>query len=174
MSNSSPLSPNSSSEEIRWPAAVLSVNAWRGQLLQAFASAEAAASEALLKLADVPGCGDIRLRLLIGQRFQDLADALAANASFGTEGLAAASCLTAFRRHEPLRTVLGHGAFRIALDRRDRWIVVAKVITIRGRGAERATHVFEQEDAEAMSAEVKALSQKLCSSLAVLTRRHCG
>lgn len=128
-------------EEARWTAAAQSVNAWRGQLVQA--SADAAVSEALLGLSGIPGRGEhIRLPHLIGQRFQDLADALDASGPFAAEGVIAASCLAALRIHEPLRTVLGHGVFRIALDRRDRWVVIAKVVTFRAKGAERISLVF--------------------------------
>jgi hypothetical protein len=158
-------------EEARWAAAAQSVNAWRGQLVQAFASTEAAVSEALLGLSSVPGRGDhVRLRHLIGPRFQDLADALDASGPFSAEGAVAASCLAAFRVYEPLRTVLGHGVFRIAIDRRDRWVVIAKVVTFRTKGAERTLQVFEQDDAERMAAEVRSLGQKVSSSLGNLTR----
>jgi hypothetical protein len=158
-------------EEARWIAAAQSVNAWRGQLVQAFASVEAAVSEALLGLSGIPGRGDdIRLRHLIGQRFQDLGDALDASSPFAAEGAIAASCIAAFRIHEPLRTVLGHGVFRIALDRRDRWVVIAKVVTFRAKGAERISLVFEQDDAERTASEVRALGQKVSSSLGNLMR----
>ncbi|MBC3941160.1 hypothetical protein [Sphingomonas albertensis] len=103
-------------EEARWIGAAQSVNAWRKQFVQAFASAESAVSEALLGLSGIPGPGDhIRLRHLIRQRFQDLADALDASGPVAAEGVIAAFCLAAFRIHEPLRTVVGHGVFRIAL-----------------------------------------------------------
>ena len=139
--------------------------------MQAFSSTEAAVSEALLRLAEVPAGGErVRLRHLIGQRFQDIADAVGQSGPFAADGAAAASCLAAFRVHEPLRTVLCHGAFRIALDRRDRWVVIAKVVAFRGDGAERTSHVFEQDDAERLAAEVRSLGQKVSSSLGNLTR----
>lgn len=152
-----------------WDLATCSVNAWRGTVLHHFAVTECAVTETLARLA---GCGDrgarVRLRHLIGQRFQDLQDAIDADGPFAVEGGAVLETLKTFRAHEYLRTVLGRGSTRIALDRGDRWIVEMKVSTFRGRMLERTSHFFEQEAAEALLLEIRQAARRLSSKLATL------
>jgi hypothetical protein len=152
-----------------WDAAACSVNAWRGTVLHHFAVTECAVTETLAALA---GCGErgarVRLRHLIGQRFQDLQDAIGADGPFFIEGQAIEEALMAFRTHERLRTVLGHGSTRIALDRGGRWIVEIKVSTFRGRTLERTSHFFEQEAAEVLASEIRQMARRLSSKLSTL------
>ncbi|MBP2513846.1 hypothetical protein [Sphingomonas sp. PvP018] len=156
-------------DQADWKAAIAAVNAWRGLALQSFASAEQSVSETLLLLSDLPERGTrIALRHLVGQRFQDLEDALSTGGPFGDEGAVALAAVTAFRRHEHLRTVLAHGVAKIALDRQGRWVVVMRVLTFRGRQAERAVRVFEQIEAEALCEEIRLTAQRLCSTLSNL------
>lgn len=106
-----------------WDEAISSVNAWRGQAIQCFAQAEVAVSETLLALARHEGPGAlVRLRRLVGQRFQDLHDTLAPEGPFSAEGTAASAALAAFRAHEDLRPALCHGVAKVALDRQGRWL----------------------------------------------------
>lgn len=154
-----------------WDAASQQVSAWRGSMLQYFGSAEAGVSKTLARVA---ACGErglrVRLRHLVGQRFQDLQDALDPDGPFGVEGASAAVALRAFRDLEHVRTILSHGSARIALDRKGRWMVEFRFATFRGRGLERQAHLFEQEAAEGLSKEVRRLSNRLCSKLQTL--RH--
>jgi hypothetical protein len=155
-----------------WRTAIAGVNAWRGIVLQSFASAEQSVSETLLILSGLPERGSrIALRHLVGQRFQDLEDALKPGGPFAAEGTSAAAAIAAFRKHENLRTFFAHGVAKIALDRQDRWIVVMRVLTFRGRQAERAVRVFEQIEADALSEEIRLACQRLCSALVNLRDR---
>lgn len=149
-----------------WKAAIASVNAWRGLVLQAFANAEQAVSETLLTLSSLPERGGrVALRHLVGQRFHDLADVLKDGGAFAVEGATATGAMTAFLEHEHLRTVFAHGVAKISLDRQGRWVVVIRVLTFRARQAERTVRVFEQIEAEALCNDVRLASQRLCSTL---------
>src|SRR5688500_507905 len=100
-----------------WDVAVCEVNAWRGQALQHFATAEAATSETLLQMASLPRGTHVRLRRLVGQRFEDLRLAIGSDGPFAKEGLKAAEALEAFGPLESLRAPLCHGMAKVALDR---------------------------------------------------------
>lgn len=155
-----------------WEAAVDRVNAWRGQALQHFAVAEAAASETLLLMASLPrGGANVRLRRLVGQRFEDLAIAIGADGPFAKEGSRAREELAAFLQHETLRTFLCHGIAKVAVDRHGHWIVIFKVLAFRGRAEERSSMALEKREAEAALDDLKAASQKLTSRLQSLRAR---
>jgi hypothetical protein len=110
-----------------WEDAALAANAWRGHAIQIFARAEQAVSGAFEALASVPDRGaSIRRRRLVGQRFEDLASALAG--PFASEGAKAAAALLRFRGHESLRPFLCHGVAKLALDRNGRWLIVLRLI----------------------------------------------
>src|SRR5690606_36645858 len=113
---------------LAWEAAVGEVNSWRGQALQHFAVAETAASETLLLMASLPGGANVRLRRLVGQRFEDLRLAIGSDGPFARQGVKAAEALEAFSRHETLRAYLCHGMAKVALDRHGHWIVILKVL----------------------------------------------
>jgi hypothetical protein len=154
-----------------WAAAVSEVNAWRGEALQYFAVAETAASETLPLMASLPGGANVRLRRLVGQRFEDLRLAIGSNGPFAEVGVKAAEALEAFSLHERLRAYLCHGTAKVALDRHGQWVVILKVLTFRGRAEERSSLTFEQREAEALLADLKVASQKLASSLQSLRAR---
>jgi len=83
------------------------VNAVRGRLLQAFAKAEWSVSETLVALVEAHGAKNVPLRMMVGQRHQDLADAFAA---CGVRPYpAGVAALDSFRRHDPLRNTACHG-----------------------------------------------------------------
>src|SRR3546814_2822757 len=87
-----------------WNQAIQDVNAWRGACLQHFSAAEAAVTETLLLLKAIPGRGEaVRLRHLIGQRFDDLSKLIEAEGAFAQEGKAAAKALSDLRTLEGLR-----------------------------------------------------------------------
>ena len=69
-----------------WNAAIASANTWRGQAIQCFAQAEAAVSETLLALITIqPQGSNIKLRRLVGQRFEDLQMALSSEGVFAVD-----------------------------------------------------------------------------------------
>ncbi|MES3100512.1 hypothetical protein [Sphingomonas faeni] len=158
--------PTTNHSDADWNSVATAVNAWRGRLLHDFAQAEEAVSETLLSLAQDPRRGgDVNLRHLVGQRFQDLQDVLGTGGPFAKEGAAAGDALTTFRGYEKVRTVLCHGSGRISLDRRGRWVLLMRILTFRGRQAERTTHAFEQETAETLGREIAQSSRRLCAVL---------
>lgn len=163
-----PIPPSGHADDV-WDRAIASVNAWRGHAIQCFAQTEAAVSETLLTLANIEGRGgSVRLRRLVGQRFQDLQDALTLEGPFAAEGAAAGAALAAFREHEAVRAALCHGIAKIALDRHGRWLVVFRTLAFRGRDEERSGVTYEQPEADAFLADLKARGQKLGSALGAL------
>jgi hypothetical protein len=153
-----------------WDNAAVAANAWRGHAIQIFAQAELAVSETLEALAAVPGRGaGVRMRRLVGQRFQDLQDAL--SGPFDGEAGKAADALATFRQHEDLRPLLCHGASKLALDRHGRWMIVLKLVTFRGRDTERLSRTFEQQDAEDLLMNIREDGRRLSSSLQSLRSR---
>jgi len=149
-----------------WNRAIHDVNAWRGACLQHFSAAEAAVTETLLLLKTVPSRGEaVRLRHLIGQRFDDLSKLIAEEGVFALEGKAAAKALADLRTLEGLRSTLAHGQAKIALERTGKWIVILRHVAIRAQQAERMTLLFEQAEAEERLVDLKRKSQKLCSVL---------
>ena len=149
-----------------WNQAIQDVNAWRGACLQHFSAAEAAVTETLLLLKAIPDRGEtVRLRHLIGQRFDDLSKLIEAEGAFAKEGKAAAKALSDLRTLEGLRSFLAHGQAKIALERTGKWIVILRHVSIRGQQAERLMLLCEQAEAEERLADLKRKSQKLCSVL---------
>ncbi|HEX8238277.1 MAG TPA: hypothetical protein VF574_00880 [Allosphingosinicella sp.] len=153
-------------EGTAWEAAIRSVNEWRGHALNCFAQAETAVSETLLALAAVPARGaQVKLRRLIGQRFEDLDLAIGAGGPFAAEGSKAAQALVAFRDQEALRPMLCHGAFKVALDRHGQWVLLIKLLSFRVGNADRVTLALDQREAAAKLAELKAGTHQLASAL---------
>ena len=139
-----------------WNQAIQDVNAWRGACLQHFSAAEAAVTETLLLLKAIPGRGEaVRLRHLIGQRFDDLSKLIEADGAFAKEGKAAAKALLDLRTLEGLRSFLAHGQAKIALERTGKWIVILRHVSIRGQQAERLMLLFEQAEAEERHVDLK-------------------
>jgi len=158
--------PITAEREPDWTRVAQDVNTWRGASLQCFASVEAAVTETLLHLSAIPGRGDdVRLRHLVGQRLDDLAQVVGEGGAFATEGRGVVPLLAAFRCHEALRTMLAHGQAKLALERNGRWIAIFRIVAIRAKQAERSELVLEESDAAGKLQELKAISQKLCSAL---------
>jgi hypothetical protein len=158
--------------EDAWEEAIGSVNEWRGHCLHCFAQAETAVTETLLAMAAVADRGArVKLRRLIGQRFEDLNVAIGADGPFATEGSKVALALATFREHEALRPILCHGIFKVALDRHGQWLVLMKVLSFRGRKADRSSLALDQREGAATLAELKARTQQLVSALQSLRAR---
>jgi hypothetical protein len=155
-----------------WDEATNAVNAWRGHALHCFAQAEAAVSETLLAMASAPQWGPkVRLRRLVGQRFEDLASALETKGPFADERAKAASVLAGFRDHESLRAFLCHGVAKVAFDRSGRWLVVLKLLAFRSREADRSSVVYEKREAEELLADLNKASRQVIGALHSLRRR---
>lgn len=153
-----------------WDAATSAANLWRGQMIQVFAQAEQAVSETLVTLAaDTKRGAKVRLRRLVGQRFEDLS--LALGEHFRDEGKSAAEALANFRRHEYLRPALCHGAAKLALDRHGHWLIIVKLVDFRSRHVERKTETIEQREAEAMLGNLQRDTRNLRSALQSLQSR---
>jgi hypothetical protein len=157
-------------EDELWDSAASAANAWRGHAIQIFAQAEQAVSKALEALASVADRGmTVRRRRLVGQRFEDLAFALAG--PFAAEGEKAAVALLRFREHESLRPFLCHGVAKLARDRNGRWLIVIKVIDFRARSSEPMTHAVEEQRAGEVLAELRDDRRALASALQSLQSR---
>lgn len=142
------------------------VNEWRGACMDAFVRAEAATTECLAVLAEVPDRGIlVRLPHLVGQRLDALQAMIGAGCPFETEGRAAATALERFREHDDLRSTLCHGLAQVTLDRRGCWTVVLRVAVLRTRRLARSVQVFTEADAELKRSAVAAASRDLCSRL---------
>lgn len=154
----------------RWEDAAFAANAWRGKAIQLFAQAELAVSEALELLAAFPGRGEkVRMRRLVGQRFEDLAGALAD--PFNEEGTRAAEALERFRQHEELRPLLCHGVAKLALDRNGRWLIVLKLVAFRGRATQHVSRTIEEQDADQLLTRIRDDCRRLTSALQSLRSR---
>jgi hypothetical protein len=158
--------------ETAWEEAIRSVSEWRGHSLHCFAQAEAAVSETLLAMAAVADRGArVKLRRLIGQRFEDLRAAIGTDGPFAAEGNKAVLALANFREHEALRPMLCHATIKVALDRQAQWVILMRVLSFRGRNAERSSLALGQREAADKLAELKARSQQLVSALQSLRAR---
>lgn len=150
-----------------WDSTFMAVNAWRGECMHHFSVAEHAVTKTLLVLDSAKPEGSIvRLRHLIGQRFEDLAAALDPEGPFGERGKIASAALANFRtRHEAFRTLLCHGTVKVSVERNGNWVLVLRTLSIRGRQADQATEVLEQSVAQVRLADLKRDGQKLAAAL---------
>lgn len=153
-------------EDAAWARAFAAVNAWRGHALQCFAQTEAAVSETLLVMSDVPEKGSaVRLRRLVGHRFEDLRMAVSSDGPFAVQGIKVAAALTAFDTHQDLRPMLCHGVAKISLDQHGRWVLILKTHVFGGAAPTRSVVALEERDAETKLAELKKAGQRLASLL---------
>jgi hypothetical protein len=159
-------------DDLLWGRIVQDVNAWRGACLQCFCTAEAGISETLLVLNSIADKGaSVRLRHLIGQRFDDLAAAIGPEGVFAEEGKIAFKALEAFRTQEGLRTYLAHGVARISVERSGKWVLVFRQLSIRARQSDRTMLLMEEDEGIETLAEIKRKSQHLCSVLGNLRKQ---
>jgi hypothetical protein len=158
--------------EICWDKLYSEVNAWRGECMHHIAAAEKAVTETLLLLDGVkPDGAKIKLRHLIGQRFEDLSAATGPDGPFAEAGEAAHKAIENYRQHEAFRTLLCHGVAQVTATRSGAWVLVIRSLSIRARQAEETTAVFEKDDAEKKLAQLKSDGQKLASNLGQLRKK---
>lgn len=142
------------------------VNEWRGRCLDSFARAEAAVTECLMALAEVKERGAaVPLPHLVGQRFEALVTAFAANGPFRAEGSCALAAVEQCRAHSRVRTMLCNGIGRVTLDRHGAWTLVLRVATLRNRRIAHDTLVLTETEAEQLRVEIARASQRLCAQL---------
>ena len=161
-----------SPQPIDWDAIFSDVNSWRGACIHHFSVAETAVTETLLTLsAAAQGEIAVRLRHLIGQRFEDLAAAIGLGGPFEEVGLHALAELSQYReKHEAFRALLCHGIFKVTVEHNGQWILLIRSLSIRSRQPDRATLALEQSEAEARLAGLKRDAQKLASILGQLRK----
>ena len=166
-----PISPPSDLPHVMtWRTTYERVNAWRGMCLHHMSMVETAVTETLICLSEAqPTNTAMRLRHLIGQRFEDLSIAFAPSGGFELEGKSAAVCLAHYRsEHEAFRTMLCHGSFKVTLERNGAFCIIITNLTFRGGKAVREVQVWSEDDAKQ---KVKALAidaQRLIKQLANL------
>ncbi len=113
----------------------------------------------------------IRLRHLIGQRFEDLAEAIKPEGPFGEEGKAAFKALEQYReRHESFRTQLCHGHIVVSVVRAGEWMLVLRTLAIRGRQVDAGLVLLEQSTAMSRLAELSRDARKLAADLGQVRR----
>jgi hypothetical protein len=151
-----------------WHEVHAAVNAWRGCCMHHFAQVEHAVTESLLALHHaLPG--QIGLRHLIGQRFEDLAAAVAEGGPL--PHLQTREALARYRAaHEGFRTLLCHGQFGVSIEISGRWLLVVDSLSIKSRQAVRTTEVIREGEAEQRLAELKRDGQRLTCALGQLRR----
>lgn len=156
-----------------WDAIFTEVNAWRGTCLHHFSMVEMAVTETLLALSTASTrVGTIRLRQLIGQRFEDLLAAIGPEGSFPDAGHDAFIALSQYREdQEAFRALLCHGAIKVTVDPHGHWTLVIRSLSIRARQAERGLVVIEQSEAQARLASLKRDGQRLASTLGQLRKK---
>ena len=136
------------------------------------AAAEKAATDTLLLLDSVkPDGAKIKLRHLIGQRFEDLAAATGPDGPFAEAGEAAHKAMENYRQHEAFRALLCHGVAQVTATRNGTWVLIIRSVAIRARQREEITAVFEKDDAETKLVQLKWDGQKLASTLGQLRKK---
>ncbi|WP_341712567.1 hypothetical protein [Erythrobacter sp.] len=152
---------------VDWEAIYAEVNAWRGECMHHFSAVEHAVTETLLVLDGAKPDGvTIRLRHLIGQRFEDLSDAIGLNGPFAEKGRSAAKSLAHYReQHEAFRTQLCHGHLAVSVCPNGHWLLVLRTLSIRGRQADTGLVVIEQTNAVSRLEELRRDGRKLAAVL---------
>ncbi|RLP25790.1 hypothetical protein [Mesorhizobium sp. YM1C-6-2] len=157
---------------IDWNVIFSEVNLWRGACMHHFSMVEAAVTETLLALsATMPSQAIVRLRHLIGQRFEDLAAAIGPEGPFQEAGKHALPQLTRFREnHEAFRTLICHGTVKVSVEHNGRWQLLIRTLSIRSRTPVRAMLALDQSEAETKLAALKRDGIKLVSLLGQLRK----
>ena len=176
--------PSSDSDALKWRRARAAVHAWRGEMIDVFAYAEAEVSETLLAMDSLSGAAT-RSVLLVGQRFAQLAEAVSEGGAHVEIGKYARHDLATFRRHEALRPALCHGIAHVALDERGEWIAVFRTLVLRASGADRTNLVVTKTESAELLDDVRACGHRLGGQLrrmrrelaaadGALHRKNCG
>ena len=139
-----------------------------------FARAEAAVSEALLLLSEVPGRGEpVSLPHLVGQRFAALGELVSENGAFAAEGKGVAKSLAEWNVHHSFRSLLCHGTATVTVDHRGRWHLVLKMLTFRSGEAVREAMVVDEDEAAERLTALHASRQRLEGRLRGMTAGIC-
>ena len=159
-----------------WETIYAEVNAWRGECMHHFSKVEYAITQTLLALDGAkPDGTSIRLRHLIGQRFEDLAEAVGPNGPFTEVGRFAAKSLAHYReQHEVFRTQLCHGHIAVSVGPNGHWLLVLRTLSIRGRQADTGLVVIEQSNAVSRLEELRRDGRKLASILGQVRKAVVG
>lgn len=162
---------NAQASENAWNDATTAVNAWRGLCLHYFTQAEDAVTETLLLLNTISlqggAVGKTRLPHLVGQRFEDLANAIGETGQFAEQGKKVRAVLSDFREHDALRVHICHGLGKVALERNGQWILLLRHQTLRDGEVQRNDLVFDQQEAKQRAERLRLHSQKLTTALRV-------
>ena len=152
---------------IDWGTIYAEVNAWRGTCIHHFSTVEHAVTRTLLAMDQArPDGAKIRLRHLIGQQFQDLAEAIEPEGPFADQGKTASTALAHYReRHEVFRAQLCHGQLAVSVSRGGKWVLVLRTLSIRARQADAGLMVLEQPGAVARLGELSRDARKLAGAL---------
>ncbi len=155
-----------------WDAIFAEFNGWRGACLHHISAVEMAVTETLLALSAAAPQGEtVRLRQLIGQRFEDLSAAIAAGGPFARDGEPALAALQRYRdNQEEFRALLCHGAIKVMIDHSGDWTLVIRSLSIRARQAERGLVVIDRPEARSRLDALKSEGQKLASVLGQLRK----
>ncbi|MEQ1940798.1 hypothetical protein ABMA32_00100 [Mesorhizobium sp. VNQ89] len=159
-------------QSIDWNLIFSEVNCWRGACMHHFSMVETALTETLLVLSALDeGKTVVRLRHLIGQRFEDLALAIGPDGPFEAVGRHALTDLSRFREnHEAFRTLICHGTVKVTIEHNGRWLLLIRTLSIRARQPDRSILAMDQSEAEAKLAELKRDGTKLASLLGQLRK----
>lgn len=141
-----------------------------------FSAVEHAVTQTLLVMDRAkPDGATIRLRHLIGQRFEDLAQAIGSNGPFAKVGSVAAKSLTHYReQHETFRTQLCHGHITVSVGPNSHWLLVLRTLSIRGRQADTGLVVIEQSNALSLLEELRRDGRKLAAVLGQVRKAVVG
>ncbi|MGX9146615.1 hypothetical protein [Mesorhizobium sp. 128a] len=159
-------------QSVNWDTIFAEVNSWRGACMHHLSMVETAVTETLLALSAMDqGEVAVRLRHLIGQRFEDLAVAIGPGGPFEETGRRALAELSKYReKHEAFRTLLCHGMIKVTVDHNGQWMLLIRTLSIRSRQPDRTMVVLEQSETEARLAALKHDGQKLASTLGQLRK----
>ncbi|MEZ5688219.1 MAG: hypothetical protein R3E21_05450 [Caenibius sp.] len=162
--------------QIDWASTLTEVNAWRGECMHHFSAIEQAVTLTLLALDGAkPSSSTIRLRHLIGQRFEDLGEAIKPDGPFAEIGKTTSKTLAHYRQqHEAFRTQLCHGHITVAVVPNGHWLLVIRTLSIRSRQADSGLIVIEKPDALRHLEELKRDGQKLASALGQMRKAVVG
>ena len=149
-----------------WDALAACLHAWRGRCLEQFARAEAAASEALLRLSQDERAGPVDLPRLVGCRYGELERVLVATDDPSARRAVAA--LRDLREHDRLRAFLCHGTSAVLVDRRGACHFVLRLLAFRKGEAARDELLLSREAADAMFKALQRCGQRLASLLGLL------
>ena len=159
-----------------WETILKEVNAWRGECMHHFSAVEHAVTQTLLVLDGAkPSGSTIRLRHLIGQRFEDLGEALSPEGPLAEVSKTASRSLAHYReQHEAFRTQLCHGHITVSIVPNGSWLLVLRLLSIRGRQADHSLSVFEEAHALERLEELKRDGQKLAAVLGQVRKAVVG